>query len=311
MSNTPKRPSSAALFWISMFLTLAVLLPLLGSLVLYSGWQEHSRVQAAEKKESGVPIDRPGPETDCTVLVTVAREEPGFVLLRFNAPEAKIQIVPLPGESILRSPGGPVELKDSYKTAGPGRAAELLSSTLAVTIDRYLAITPESIGNIWELLEPPRVNLSNVLSSQEQGALGIKEDPVVSLSPKDTGAFLDRINPGPTRRARLEGMVWEAALRQQLEALVEVLPAGLRKENGALLGNLSATDLFALEKSLSWLARQETKIEADLVPGHYDRNTGRYEFGTESVAFMRERFLKSGEEAPATQEPEPTTPDEA
>ncbi len=309
MSNAPKRPGNPALFWVSMLLTLAVLLPLLGSFVLYSGWREENRVLAAEKKQSGVPIDRPGPETDLTMLVTVARERPGFLLLRLGAPEAVLQICALPGESVMRSPSGPVELQESYRSAGPGRAAELVSETLDVAIDRYLAITPESLQRVWGQLEPPRVNLSSILSSQELGSLGIKDDPVISLRPQDAGELLERLDPGPARRARLEGAVWEAALRQQLDKLSETLPAGLRAESGSLLGNVTAADMFTLEKSLEWLAKQETRVEAEPVPGHYDRRTGRYEFEPESLAFIRERFAKPLERS-RPQPPQSTTPDE-
>lgn len=309
MSDLPKRPGNPAMFWISMLLTLAILLPLLGSFVLYSGWQEENRVLAAEKKQSGVPIDRPGPETDLTVLVTVAREEPGFILLRLGAPEAVLQICGIPGESVMRSPSGPVELRESYRTAGPGRAAELVGETLDLSIDRYLAITPDSIQKVWGELEPPRVNLSGLLSSQELGSLGIKDDPVVSLRPEDTGAFLDRLNPGPARRARLEGAVWEAALRQQLDELADVLPKGLRAQSSSLLGNVTATDLFTLEKSLTWLAKQETRVEAELVPGHYDRRTGRYEFEPDSLSFIKERFAKPLERS-RPEQPQASMPDE-
>lgn len=308
----PKRPSEPAAFWISFALTLAVILPLLGCLVLYSGWLDKQQARAAQREEAGVPIVGPGPEQDITVLVVVAREKPGFVLLRLDAPNAVLHICPLPGESVLRSPGGPVLLEDSYQSAGPGRAAALVSETLNITIDRYLAITPESIGKIWGELEPPRVNLENLLSAQELGGLGLKDDPVIWLRPQDAGAFLDRVAPGPARRARLEGAVWEAALRQQLDELPKAAANGLRKESSSILGNLDATDFFKLEKSLDWLARQETRVESELLPGHYNRQTDRYEFDAESVAFMKERFAKPLErlEQPLQPSPAPATPDE-
>ena len=314
MSNVPKppkRPSDPAAFWISFALTLAVILPLLGCLVLYSGWIDKQQARAAQREETGVPIAGPGPEEDITLLVTVAQQKPSFVLLRLNAPGAVLQICPIPGESVLRSPGGPVPLEDSYQSAGPGRAAALISETLNVTIDRYLAITPESIGRIWGELEPPRVNMENLLSPQELGGLGIKDDPVVRLRPQDAGVFIEQIAPEPARRARLDGAVWEAALRQQLDALPQAVANGLRKESGALLGDLTATDFFKLEKSLDWLARQETRVESELLPGHYNRQTGRYEFDAESIAFIKARFAKPVEQMEQPQPgPAPAMQDE-
>lgn len=312
LPQPPKRPSDPAAFWISFGLTLAVILPLLGCLVLYSGWTDKQQARAAQREQAGIPIVGPGPEEDITVLVAVAREKPGFVLLRLDAPGAVLQICPLPGESVLRSPGGPVMLEDSYQSAGPGRAAALVGETLDITVDRYLAITPESIERIWGELEPPRVNLENLLSPQELGGMGLKDDPVVRLRPQDAGAFLGQIDPGPARRARLEGAIWEAALRQQLDALPKTVANGLRKESGSLLGNLSAADFFRVEKSLDWLARQETRVESELLPGHYNRQTDRYEFDADSIAFMKERFAKPLErlEQPLQPGPAPAMPDE-
>ena len=298
MAKEPKKPGAPGLFFISMFLTLALLMPLLGCLVVYSGWQGRVQAKAAEKLEKGIPIDVPAPNTDITLLVAVEQEKPTFILLRFHAPQAKLQISALPGESVLRGPNGPVSLEESYRAAGPGRAAQLISETLEITIDRYMAITPESISRVWGELEPPRINLSGLLSRQELGAIGLQNDPVITLHPKDAPAFIEGFRPGPARRARLEGAVWDAALRQRLAQLPKALPDGLRRESRRLLTDFSATDLFTLQKSLEWLTKQQTRVEAEPVPGHYDSFTGRFEFDTTSLAFMKERFGKAADRRP-------------
>ena len=99
------RKSGAKAFWLSFFLTLAILLPLLGGLIFYSGWQG-GQARQAEKSQSGVPLGGPGAETDLTVLVTVAAEQPGFVLVRLDAQNGVLHLCPVPAESVPLAPGG-------------------------------------------------------------------------------------------------------------------------------------------------------------------------------------------------------------
>ena len=156
------RRSGPRAFWLSFFLTLAILMPLLGAFVFYSAWQERASEPAA-RSQSGVPVQRPTSANDLTVLVAVAAEEPAFLLVRLNAIDAAVTLCPVPAESVLLGPGGTVLLADSYASAGPARAAQLLGGTLNISIDRYLAITPGSLGQVWGDLEDPRVNLTGLL----------------------------------------------------------------------------------------------------------------------------------------------------
>ena len=122
------RKSGPRAFWISFFLTLAILMPLLGAFVFYSAWQERESAPAAGS-QSGVPVQRPTAANDRTVLVAVAAERPAFVLLRLNALEPAVTVCVVPAESVLLGPGGTVLLADSYTSAGPARAAQLLGCT--------------------------------------------------------------------------------------------------------------------------------------------------------------------------------------
>ena len=82
------------------FLTLAILVPLLGAFVFYSAWQERASEPAA-RSQSGVPVQRPTSANDLTVLVAVAAEEPAFLLVRLNAIDAAVTLCPVPAESCL------------------------------------------------------------------------------------------------------------------------------------------------------------------------------------------------------------------
>ena len=72
------RRSVPRAFWLSFFLTLAILMPLLGAFVFYSAWQERASEPAA-RSQSGVTVQRPTSANDLTVLV--ARGDHEFVTL--------------------------------------------------------------------------------------------------------------------------------------------------------------------------------------------------------------------------------------
>lgn len=289
-------------FWLSFFLTLAVLAPLLVGFVFYSRLSRgRDGAAPADAAQSGVPILRAGPENDLTVLVAVAASEPGFVLLRLDGAEPAVAVCPLPGESTLLGPEGTVLLKDSYAAAGPARAAELIGGTLNIRIDRYLALTPETLAALWDGLEPPRVNLTGLLDSGELEALGLAGEPVIALEPGEATAFIEGLGLPVARKARLRAAVWQAALRQQLAALPAALPAALRSVSGSLLTDLTAADLYDLTDTLTFLARGDAQVEAEPVPGRYDAASGRYDLAQEAVAFATTRFapLPAASPAPA------------
>lgn len=304
MQNGPKA------FWLSFFLTLAILVPLLGGFVLYGLWQQGTAAPA-QIAQSGVPVGSPTQENDHTLFVAVAAEQPGFVLLRLDGVNNVIRVCPVPAASVVSAPSGPTLLRDSYQSAGPGRAAELLSQTLNIQIDRYLAIAPASLGTAWNGMEPPRVNLTGLLESQELAALGLSEDPVVSLAPESASEFLAKLaaeGVPPARLERVRGAVWDAALRQQLPSLSTTLIEGLRKASSTLLSDLTVTDLYDIQDTLNWLARQQAQVEVEVIPGRWGDAGDRYEFTEDSMASASGWFVQRQQpsESPALATPQPS-----
>lgn len=294
-------------FLLSFFLTLAVLVPLLGGFAFYSIWNQNAAEQA-QVSQSGVPIQNATEENDQTILVAVASDQPAFVLLRLNGIEGTVRISPVPAESVLIAPSGPVTLKDSYNSAGPGRAATLLGQTLNIEIDHYLAITPDSLGKAWNGLEPLRVNLTGLLNPDELEKLGLTQDPVISLEPQNATEFLQQLSLPPIRLARVRGAVWDAALRQQQDLLAQNLIEGLRTVSGNLLTDLTVTDMYTLQKTLDWLAKKQAQVETQPIPGQYDEQSEEYELNQESVSFARSWFpVRTEEPSDTTAQPAPTS----
>lgn len=304
MQNGPKA------FWLSFFLTLAILVPLLGGFVLYGLWQQGTAAPA-QIAQSGVPVGSPTQENDHTLFVAVAAEQPGFVLLRLDGVNNIIRVCPVPAASVVSAPSGPTLLRDSYQSAGPGRAAELLSQTLNIQIDRYLAIAPASLATAWNGMEPPRVNLTGLLEPQELAALGLSEDPVVSLAPESASEFLAKLaaeGVPPARLERVRGAVWDAALRQQLPSLSTTLIEGLRKASSTLLSDLTVTDLYDIQDTLNWLARQQAQVEVEVIPGRWGDAGDRYEFTEDSMASASGWFVQRQQpsESPVLATPQPS-----
>lgn len=304
MQNGPKA------FWLSFFLTLAILVPLMGGFVLYGLWQQGTAAPA-QIAQSGVPVGSPTQENDHTLFVAVAAEQPGFVLLRLDGVNNVIRVCPVPAASVVSAPSGPTLLRDSYQSAGPGRAAELLSQTLNIQIDRYLAIAPASLGTAWNGMEPPRVNLTGLLEPQELATLGLSEDPVVSLAPESASEFLAKLaaeGVPPARLERVRGAVWDAALRQQLPSLSITLIEGLRKASSTLLSDLTVTDLYDIQDTLNWLARQQAQVEVEVIPGRWGDAGDRYEFTEDSMASASGWFVQRQQpsESPALATPQPS-----
>ena len=304
MQNGPKA------FWLSFFLTLAILVPLLGGFVLYGLWQQGTAAPA-QIAQSGVPVGSPTQENDHTLFVAVAAEQPGFVLLRLDGVNNVIRVCPVPAASVVSAPSGPTLLRDSYQSAGPGRAAELLSQTLNIQIDRYLASAPASLGTAWNGMEPPRVNLTGLLEPQELAALGLSEDPVVSLAPESASEFLAKLaaeGVPPARLERVRGAVWDAALRQQLPSLSTTLIEGLRKASSTLLSDLTVTDLYDIQDTLNWLVRQQAQVEMEVIPGRWGDAGDRYEFTEDSMASASGWFVQRQQpsESPALATPQPS-----
>ena len=54
--------------------------------------------------------------------------------------------------------------------------------------------------------------------------------------------------------------------------------------------DLSAADLYDLTDTLTWLAKEGAEITAETVPGRFDKESRRYDFAQDSIAFATRLF---------------------
>ena len=277
-------------FWLSFLLTLAVVMPVMGAFALYvAAFPQTART---EQIQSGVPINRPTEKNSLSLLAVSAGEEPAFLLVRLDAPEARFRLYVLPAETVVLSAEGPCTLAQAYETAGPARAAALLADTLQIPLEQYLAATPGVWAQAAEEAGTARLNLDGLLNGEEREALGLTES-VLTLNGEGAAQLLASAQLEPDRLAGLRAGVWQAFARQNRESLGAAVSGVLRQNSGSLLTNLSGVDLYTLADTLDYLT--EAEPEAQLMPGSWESRTGRYTLSEESVSLAQAEFGKEEE----------------
>lgn len=272
--------AGARQFWASFLLTLGVLMPMIWCSFL---WYDHSRAAApAAQPQSGVPITAGSRET-MNILLAVAPgggvAEPHLALVALDCPGNSITVCVLPGDVSLLTPGGSaITLAESYRTAGPARAAQLLAETLEIPQPYYLAATAAGWENL--LGHGARVDTTRLLDDARRDKLGL-ESAVAELTVSRAVTLAEAVTPA-RQRDGLEEIIWDAFARQCREGLAS-LPDAIRAQSSTLLCSLSAADLLRLDKALAHLATAEVAVETALIPG--SRAGSRYMLNGESLTF--------------------------
>ncbi|MCI2046340.1 MAG: hypothetical protein LKJ90_01320 [Faecalibacterium sp.] len=281
------RSDGTKAFWKAFAITLAVLTPVM---ILTALATQNQRQPAASSK-SDVPVASPTAENQMTVLAVVADDPPAFVLVRMDAMQNRLEMAVIPPESVVKNGQETFTLAESYAAAGPARAAELLSSTLGIPIERYLAATPAVWAEAISDAGTARVGLSGAMTPGELSQMGMSGE-VREWTPSAAHAFLHRLDGtnaalAPTAAASARAALWQGWARQKLEKLPAVLPDGLRSQSAALLTNLSATDLLTMEQTLEFLANNTAEPNSQVLPGNWNAAALRYEFNDDTLAALQ------------------------
>ena len=246
-------------FFISFLITLGVLLPFVWCGTLYYD-TAHSSAEPAAQPQSGVPILSGSQDSGAFLIALAPWQEfpaPSLAILRLDCPQAAISVCLLPSGTVVRSPGGSATLAQSYLTAGPGRAAQLLCETLELPPLSYVAATPGG----WALLlgDPVlRLDTASLLTPAQRTALGL-EGAVGQLSLPQAAALC-------AHGADL--LPAESALKLRLAVWENTLPDAMRAQSSQLLTSLSATELLRLEKMLRFLSGAESvSVRVQTMPG--------------------------------------------
>ena len=254
--------SRAGFFWHSLWLTLLLLLPLIAVVAFLTRQrQAQQELRQAAAAQNQVQIE-PGARSVWRMLLVVQKEEPAFVLVRADGPQRSVTFCALPGKLLVNAPAGTTTLAECTLSAGAGRAAQLLTGTLATGETAqpplyYLAATPSCWVDCVGSGTAVRFDTSSLLPAGARLALGYSKDPVVAVSATDAVELIAELQSQMegSSAANARAAVWAAFVRQNPELLTAV-PEAWRKYSARTLTNLSATDLLGAGETLTFLEEQ-------------------------------------------------------
>lgn len=255
--------SRGAVFWYSLGLTLLLLLPMIGVTFFFVNQrQQQEELRQAAAERGGLPIEQ-GAQDTWRALLVVQQEEPGFVLVRVDGPAQTVTLCALPGALQVQAPAGTTTLADCTLTAGPGRAAQLLTQTVATGETAapslyYLAATPDCWASCVGEEAVARLDTAALLTKTQRESIGYGEDSVAQVTAQEAAELILQIQScldTPGKQADVRAAVWEAFARQNT-GLLQALPEGWRTYSARTLTDLLATDLAGLEATLTYLGSQ-------------------------------------------------------
>ena len=254
--------SRAGFFWHSLWLTLLLLLPLIAVVAFLARQrQAQQELRQAAASQSQLQIE-PGAQSVWRMLLVVQQEEPAFVLMRADGPAHSVTFCVLPGQLLVNAPAGTTTLAECTLSAGAGRAAQLLTATLATGETAlpplyYLAATPSCWVDCVGSGTAVRFDTSSLLQPAARLALGYGSEAVQSVSATDTVEFIAALQSQLTGSAagNARAAVWAAFVRQNPDLLTAV-PEAWRRYSARTLTDLTAQDLLRAGETAAFLQSQ-------------------------------------------------------
>ena len=254
--------SRAGFFWHSLWLTLLLLLPLIAVVAFLARQrQTQQELRQAAASQSQLQIE-PGAQSVWRMLLVVQQEEPAFVLVRADGPAHSVTFCALPGQLLVNAPAGTTTLAACTLSAGAGRAAQLLTATLATGETAlpplyYLAATPSCWVDCVGSGTAVRFDTSSLLQPAARLALGYGSEAVQSVSATDTVEFIAALQSQLTgsAAANARAAVWAAFARQNPDLLTAV-PEAWRRYSARTLTDLTAQDLLRAGETAAFLQSQ-------------------------------------------------------
>lgn len=285
--------SRAGFFWHSLWLTLLLLLPVIAVVAFLARQrQNQEELRQAAAAQSQVRL-APGAQSVWRLLLTVQKEDPAFVLVRADGPQRSVIFCALPGELLVNAPAGTTTLGECTQAAGAGRAAQLLTATLATGETAhpplyYLAATPSCWVDCAGSGTAVRFDTASLLAPAARLALGYGHDPVVSVSATDAVELIADLQSQLTgaAAANARAAVWAAFVRQN-PALLTTVPEGWRRSSARTLTDISAADLREMEETLTFL-QEQSALTVDYLTLSTQPGTGGLALTEEGAALLQQ-----------------------
>jgi len=288
--------SRAGFFWHSLWLTLLLLLPLIAVVAFLARQrQTQQELRQAAASQSQLQIE-PGAQSVWRMLLVVQQEEPAFVLVRADGPAHSVTFCALPGQLLVNAPAGTTTLAACTLSAGAGRAAQLLTATLATGETAlpplyYLAATPSCWVDCVGSGTAVRFDTSSLLQPAARLALGYGSEAVQSVSATDTVEFIAALQSQLTGSAagNARAAVWAAFARQNPDLLTAV-PEAWRRYSARTLTDLTAQDLLRAGETAAFLQSQPA-LAVDYLTAAVTDTPGGVELSEDGLQIV-ERLLQ-------------------
>lgn len=240
-------------FWLSFALTLGILVPLYAAALFLGSAQLDGTDAAAAGEGVGIAVRRPDAQDAKNLLLAVRQEGENswFVLLRFDALQGKVCVMPLPGDLALPEAEGPKTLAEQDAYAGPGMAALGLEQLLGIKLDHYLSIERDALIELGQQMGNVSVDLQ--WSELEGLSLPEGETSRLVLSASAAAELLGQAQAQGLDPAPLRARLYSAFLLVGMDRLNTILPDFLRSE-GAFSTSILATDIYDYQRILDYLA---------------------------------------------------------
>lgn len=282
------------LFWRSLLMSLAVIVPFYGMVALYG----LSRAAPVQEIRTDVPITHPTSTDVKTLLVMTGDEQPeNFVLIRFDALENRVATMAVSGQLAVPGTAGRQSLIQAVEQAGPAQAAELLYQVVGVPVSDYMYCDGATLARLTAGLGNAGMSLANYMSAATLGELQLSIPGVGSMT-LNTDLFAQVLAAGaanPERELILRGEGYLAFLKAGMERLTEVLPDAMRTAVSQCSTALTATKIYDYERIFRFLEKQGPECRAFTLPGEYDAK-GLFNPGQQADAAVRS-FLHGDEAA--------------
>lgn len=222
---------------------------------------------AVETPAEGVSITTPDPEDELTLLLVAQTPDPAAVLVRLDAWQQQAECLILPENTVLLQNGSPVTLTDCYASAGPLQLRSCLNETAGAAPERYLALSSDALAEVFGEFSP-------VMSWDELGE--IKDLTLLrrfafnggqgALTSSTAALLLRQSGLNSAEQASLRAAIYGTFLQEGLTDLAEPVCTLLRSDE-EMLTDITAVDIYGIERLLTLLADNPPKVTCTVVDG--------------------------------------------
>lgn len=250
-------------FVCSLLVTLFCLLPL----YLLTVGSRLFGARAVDESAAGVPVLTASPQDALTLLLVLREPGPAAVLLRLDAWQGRAECLVLPQDTLLPDGTGRITLEECFAAAGPLQLRTVLEKALGAEFERYLCLSGEALAAAFAEYAPMmhwhELGSLKDLALLRRLAFNGGEGAIASTT---AAALVRRCDGGSADTAALRAALYRAFLTEGLPTLSGPVTALLRSEE-ALLTDITAVDIYGIERLLTLLAAAPPTVECAVPEG--------------------------------------------